>query len=412
MAVCAKGYFAKLFGSASFAKRAEAASQELDQLLGRVATSEREQQHAAALRAWTKGQLGEATGIWERILLDHPLDGLALRLAHFMHFYSGDGRRIRDAMARTLPRWPQTHPDYGFLLGMYAFGLEEAGDYGKAESYGRRAVERNPEDAWSVHAVAHVMEMTERHGEGVAWVEGLEEHWSVVNNFRFHIYWHQCLYLLELGDFDQVFRIYDEQVVSDIDSQFYLDICNAASLLRRLEIFGLDVGDRWQRLAEVSRTHIDDSELIFVTLHYLMALIANGDEAEADAMVEGIGRWGSFQTTQSKVCREAGLSLAKAMRHAKRGEHTQAVDAIEAVRYAMDGVGGSIAQRDVFQLALIDAARAGRDPLKLRALLAERVELKPKSRWAWQGYAAALESLGDPAATDARARAEALASAG
>src|SRR5690606_16865216 len=116
-------------------------------------------------------------------------DGLALRLAHFTHFYSGDPRRMRDSVARILPLWSSDHRDYGFLLGMYAFGLEENGEYAKAEDFGRRAVERNPADAWSVHAVAHVLEMTGRSAEGIEWVNGLEKSWSTVNNFRFHLYW-------------------------------------------------------------------------------------------------------------------------------------------------------------------------------------------------------------------------------
>ena len=411
MARCAQGYFAKLFGSASFAKRAEAASRDLNARLEATPVTDRERLHAAALDAWVRGQIDDATALWERILLDHPLDGLALRLAHFTHFYSGDGRRIRDSMARALPQWPETHPDYGFLLGMYAFGLEESGEYEKAERYGRRAVERNPADAWSVHAVAHVLEMTGRHKDGIAWVRGLRDDWSVVNNFRFHLHWHETLYHLELGNFDEVFRIYDDEVVSDIESEFYLDICNASSLLRRLEMFGLDVGDRWQRLAAVARSHVDDTELIFVTLHYLMALVSAGAEEDADAAIATIERWAAADTTQSRVCRESGLALARAMRHLKRGETEAGIRAIESVRYAMDGVGGSMAQRDVFQMMMIDAVRANDQPRKLRALFAERTEVKPSSSWTWSGYAEALEKLGDPAARSAQAKADAIVAA-
>ena len=411
MARCAQGYFAKLFGSASFAARAAAVSKDLDTHLERVSATDRERRHAAALRAWVNGRIDAATALWEEILLEDPLDGLALRLAHFTHFYSGDGRRIRDSIARTLPRWPDSHPDYGFVLGMYAFGLEESGEYEKAEHFGRRAVERNPEDAWSVHSVAHVMEMTGRHRDGVEWVRGLAPHWSVVNNFRFHLHWHESLYHLELGDFEEVFRIYDEEVVSDIESEFYLDICNASSLLRRLEMYGLDVGDRWQQLAEVSRRHVGDTELIFVTLHYLMALVSAGADDDADAMIATIERWAAGDGTQSKICRTSGLSLARAMRHLRRGETADGIREIDTVRYVMDGVGGSMAQRDVFQMMLIDAVRNSGNSHGQRALFAERVEQKPGSSWAWEGYADALEALGDPTAVAARAKADALLAA-
>ena len=400
MALCAQGYFAKLFGSASFSERAVQASQKLTAHLESIEATDRERQHAAALAAWVGGQMDTATDIWERILLDHPLDGLALRLAHFTHFYSGDGRRIRDSMARVLPRWPEDHPDYGFLLGMYAFGLEESREYGPAERYGRRAVEINPKDAWSVHAVAHVLEMTERHEEGIAWVRGLERDWSTVNNFRFHLYWHQCLYHLERGEFDTVFDLYDTQVVSDIESEFYLDICNASALLWRLEMFGLDVGDRWHKLAEVAKRHVGDMELIFVSLHYLMALVSNGDRTEAAAMTDTIRRWAALDTTQSRVCADAGVALAEAMQEARDGNHAETVRKIDGVRYAMDGIGGSMAQRDVFLMIMANAARAGGDAVKARALFTERKALKPNSSWVWQGYGEAVNALGEAAAAE------------
>jgi len=400
MALCAQGYFAKLFGSASFSERAAQTSRTLTAHLETVVATDRERQHAAALAAWVDGQMDTATAIWERILLDHPLDGLALRLAHFTHFYSGDGRRIRDSMARILPLWPENHPDYGFLLGMYAFGLEESREYGPAERYGRRAVEINPKDAWSVHAVAHVLEMTERHEEGIAWVRDLEPDWSTVNNFRFHLYWHQSLYHLERGEFDEVFRLYDEQVVSDIESGFYLDICNASALLWRLEMFGLDVGDRWGKLAEVSKRHVDDRELIFVSLHYLMALISNGDRVEATAMTDTIRHWATQDSTQSRICAGAGVALAEAMQDARDGHHAEAVRKIEGVRYAMDGIGGSMAQRDVFVMIMLNAARAGGDAVKARSLFMERNALKPNSSWGWQGYGDAMQALGEGAAAE------------
>ena len=406
MAVCAQGYFAKLMGNANHSAQAKAISADLDAMLGRIDATDRERQHAAALAAWSLGDMDKATDIWESILLDHPHDGFALRLANFAHFYSGDGRRIRDSLARVLPRWSEDHPDFGFLLGMYAFGLEEAREYKKAEGYGRRAVEINPADAWSVHSVAHVLEMTERHEEGIAWVKGLEADWDTVNNFRFHLHWHRCLYHLERYEFDEVLSIYDKQVVSDIASDFYLDICNASSLLWRLEMFGVDVGDRWRELSEISRTHIQDTDLIFVSLHYLMALVSAGDREAADEMIENIRKWSTLGDTQAGICARVGISLAEGLRDARAGNHAGAVEKIGAVRYQMDAIGGSAAQRDVFQMILLDAAAASENALKARALFAERLGNKVHSSWSWHGYSNALAALGDTSgAQEAEARA-------
>ncbi|MEM9145844.1 MAG: tetratricopeptide repeat protein [Pseudomonadota bacterium] len=412
MARCAKGYFAKLMGSANHSARAVSISASLDEHLRHVRATERERQHARALAAWTAGELDRATEIWEEILLEHPTDGFALRLSHFTHFYSGDGRRMRDALARILPLWSEDHPDYGFLLGMYAFGLEESGEYAKAEEYGRRAVAINPADAWSVHAVAHVLEMTERHEDGIQWIKGLETDWSTVNNFRFHLHWHRCLYHLERGEFAEVLALYDAEIVSDIHSDFYLDICNASSLLWRLEMFGIDVGDRWHALADVARSHVADQDLIFVSLHYLMALVAAGDGEAADEMIATIRTWSTLGNTQAGICARVGLALAEGLREARRGRPAQAVEKIGRVRYQLDQIGGSKAQRDVFHMILLDAVVASEDALKARALFAERIGQKAQSSWTWRGYGAVLETLGDTAqARDAGARADALRTA-
>lgn len=405
MAHCAKGYLARLFGSSNQSAKAKAISDALPDRMARTGANDRERAHAAALAAWCSGDMDKTTEIWEGIVLDHPHDALALRLAHFTHFYSGDPRRMRDSVARTLPLWSPEHRDYGFLLGMYAFGLEESGEYAKAEEYGRRAVERNPADAWAVHSVAHVLEMTERAEEGIAWVSNLEDSWSTVNNFRFHLYWHRCLYHLERGEFETVLRLYDQQIVSDIESDFYLDICNASSLLWRLEMFGIDVGDRWEMLADVARKHVADNDLIFVSLHYLMALIAGGDAAAAETMIANIRQWSTLEGTQAQVCAESGLALAQGLKLARDGRYVEAYEMMGPVRYRMDGIGGSRAQRDVFHMILLDVIKSSRDTLRARALFAERLGHKAHSSWTWKNYGEILQSLGrDDEARQARAK--------
>lgn len=409
MALCAEGYLAKLFGSSNQSARAIAVSSDLRTLIETTGANERERAHATALESWCAGDLDGTTEIWERILLDHPQDGLALRLAHFTHFYSGDPRRMRDSMARILPLWSPQHPDYGFLLGMYAFGLEENGEYAKAEKYGRQAVERNPADAWSVHSVAHVLEMTERMQEGIQWVSGLETSWSTVNNFRFHLYWHQCLYHMERGEFRTVVKLYDEQIVSDIASNFYLDICNASSLLWRLEMFGVDIGDRWTHLMEISKRHLEDNDLIFVSLHYLMALIAGGDMVAADKMIANIREWSELDSTQARICAESGLMLAEGLKRAREGRYEDALMIMGPVRYKLDRIGGSRAQRDVFHMIILNAAKASTETLQARALFAERLGHKAYSSWTWRNYGEILEKLGrTDEAREARVRASSL----
>ena len=102
--------------------------------------SERERRHFAAAKAWAQGETSQAILGWEAILADHPTDALALRLAEDGYFFLGRSAAIRDCAARVLPAWDRDNPLTSFILGLYAFGLEETGDLERAEAFGREAL--------------------------------------------------------------------------------------------------------------------------------------------------------------------------------------------------------------------------------------------------------------------------------
>ena len=157
-----KGYFMMLFAKRDFVARAAQALAAAEAAAQAVGGTARERSHLAALRDWVRGDWVAALARWEAILLDHPRDLVALRLAQYSTLYKGDSEGLRDSVGRVLYAWDDGVPGYGFVLGAYAFGLEEVGDYAAAERAGRRAIELNPADVWAAHAVAHVFEMQDR----------------------------------------------------------------------------------------------------------------------------------------------------------------------------------------------------------------------------------------------------------
>jgi hypothetical protein len=199
LAHCLRGYFMMLFGQRAMVPRAQRSLEAARAAAQTIGVTPREAAHMAALAAWVAGDFAGATGRWEAIAAEHPRDVLALKLAQYGCFYSGESKRMRDVLALALPAWDAAMPGYGFVLGCHAFGLEETGDYAAAERTGREAVERNPADIWAAHAVAHVFEMSGRPQEGAGWIVHLEGHWRECNNFAYHALWHRCLFLLELG---------------------------------------------------------------------------------------------------------------------------------------------------------------------------------------------------------------------
>ena len=132
--------------------------------------SGRERKHLRSLESWIEGRLHDACAIWEDILVDEPSDALAMLAAHQGDFFLGQSSELRDRVARRLPSIEKGSRLEGYYQGMYAFGLEEMADYARAEEAGQRAVTSDRRDAWAIHAVAHVMEMTNRIEDGQAWL--------------------------------------------------------------------------------------------------------------------------------------------------------------------------------------------------------------------------------------------------
>ena len=285
----------------------------------------------------------------------------------------GDGPAMLSAMGRTLDAWSPDMPGYGFLLGCHAFALEESGAYRDAERVGRAAVAHEPQDAWGIHAVAHVLEMEGRIGEGVAWLDASRPTWTGCNNFSFHLAWHLALFWLARGAPEVALELYDREVRPRPTDDFR-DVANAVSLLVRLEEEGVEVGQRWIELAELAVRRRHDLTLVFASLHHLMALVGSDRLDAAEEILEGLRQRAKGGDDQARVAREVGLPLARAL--LARPRPRQAAPDLARLAGRLRGLGGSNAQRDVFvrEMALL-AARSG-DRSGLEGVLSVRRRLK------------------------------------
>ena len=342
----------------------------------------RETLHLAALDAWSSGDMRDAASVWDTLLDEYPRDLIALKVSQFVLSYLGESERMRDRVARVLPAWTSDQPGFGFVLGCHAYALEETGDYRQAEEAGRRAVELDKGDIWAAHAVAHVAEMEGRLKEGIDWIASLAPEWRECSNFALHLKWHESLYHLELDEHDRVLALYDREVRAESTDE-YLDIANAVSLLWRLEQADVSVGVRWRELATRASAHGDDHALVFVDMHYLMALAAAGETEVAHEFVRSCERFAATgQGTEAEVMGDVGLPLARAIVAHRHGAYGQAVDHLLPVRLRIRRIGASHAQRDLFEQLLVDSACRARRWADARALLADRLARRPTNRWA------------------------------
>jgi len=345
MALVLRGYLLKLSGDPKFTRAIEHV---LSQLLENNNQNKRESLHVAAFQAWTENHNDKAQLILETILKTDQKDMLALRIAHYMHFYAGTADQMRDSVKRAIQVWREGDRFYAYLLGMYSFGLEESGHYEEAESVGRNAVQLNPKDLWASHAVTHVFEMQKRSDEGIAWLEDLIPQWTETNNFVYHLHWHKALFYIGKGEHKAALELYDLHMISPLADDFYLDVCNATSLLWRLEMLGVDVGDRWQTLTRYAENRIYDDELVFSSLHYLMVPARLQDALLLDAALKHYQSWSKKDTHQGDICRLVGLPLAESIMQFSAGEYAKANQTISLIQKNIVKIGGSHAQRRLF----------------------------------------------------------------
>ena len=355
--------------------------------------NERERMHAVAARAWLEGDFELAVRLYGDIVVEYPRDLLALQTAHVGDFFLGQSTMLRDRIAQVLPHWDATVPGCGYVLGMHAFGLEETALYDRAEDTGRRALELNPRDPWAVHAVAHVMEMQGRIRDGIEWLTSREQDWAPDNGLAYHNWWHLGLYHLDLGDHERVLELYDTRI-RPVQSTVALEMVDASAMLWRLTLRGVDVGSRWQPIAEAWAPVAEDGFYAFNDAHAVMALVGGGQWERVDRALAGLERAAQGTGTNAMMTREVGLPLARAIAAFGSGAYADAVEDLTRIRAHAHRFGGSHAQRDLVHLTLTEAAlRAERKSLA-RALAAERTSLKRTSPFNWKLAARALDAQG------------------
>ncbi|MFM9977298.1 MAG: tetratricopeptide repeat protein [Sphingomonadaceae bacterium] len=332
--------------------------------------NERERGHVAAIGHLIAGEWRAAGRVLEDVAIDNPRDGLALQVGQLVDYSIGDTRMLRDRIARALPTWSARMPDYHAVLGMLAFGLEENAQYGVAEAAGRKAIDLQPRNGWARHAVAHVLEMQGRRNEGVAWFRTDVDSWSRDSFFQVHNWWHLALFHLGLGEVDEALALYDGPINGG-RSDLAVDLIDAAALLWRLHLQGVDAGSRWQKLGDLC-SQAPKGAYAFDDAHAMMALVGSGRLQAArellavqTAAMNGPGDNAGFVA-------EVGLPVMQALLAFGEERYGVATDLLRDVRSRSSRFGGSHAQRDIIDLTLIKAAsHAGERSLE-RALLAER----------------------------------------
>jgi hypothetical protein len=353
----------------------------------------REQRYIAAIEAWADGDIARAIALHAEQAREHPRDLVSLKLGQYHCFNTGDCPGMLRLALAVLPH----AADVPYVHGMAAFGYEQCHLMREAEASARRAIALCRKEPWAHHALAHVMLTEGRLAEGLAFMQGVSDTWSGLNSFMVtHNWWHVALFLIDLGRDAEALAVYDEHawgVVKDYSQ----DQIGAVSLLARLELAGIDVGARWDDVAHYLLQRQADQVLPFLDLQYLYGL-ARAGRVEADVLLRNIEAFApnappSTRAAWQRVCVPAAHGLVA---HA-RGDLAAAVEGLGVALPRMIEIGGSHAQRDLFEQLYLDAlVRTGTEASLTGAqgILQQQLNGQPESLRLRRQTAAVYRKLG------------------
>jgi len=357
--------------------------------------SDRERAHAEAIDAWIAGDMRTAGRVLDRLGLDEPRDILGLRIGHELDFFSGNTRNLKDRVARQLGQWHRSDAQYGIVQGCYAFGLEENGEYERAEYHGRLALDYRPDDVWAIHAVTHSLEMRGAIGAGLSFLNSRNDSWASGNLFSAHNWWHKGLFHLDLGDHGRALEVYDQSLFNEDSPKIALVLLDASALLRRVHLEGVDVQSRFEKLSAAwSSVLTDVSHYVFNDVHAVMAYVGAGKLDDARRVLVNLEAFVASDGTETNNRvngRRVGIPIAKAFLAFGEQRYRDAAEEILNARGHAVEFGGSAAQRDVLDRTLLEAAiRSGWTNLAT-ALASERITARPENPYGWIKSAVALE---------------------
>ena len=373
LAHAAKARALQMRGAAPEARAAAARASEL----ARSATP-RERGHVAAVTLALGPDLPRALDAVRGHLREFPRDALVLSLATGVYSLTGfSGRRDRNELL--LGILDEVAPAYGedwWFLNVHAFACTEAGDRGR----GRRLVERSlglhPRNAHAAHALAHVFYEEGDSAGGAAFVSKWLPGYERAAQLHCHLSWHLALFELDRGRGEQAAKIYDDSIRPGAALSAALGtLVDSTSFLWRCHLWSVGPTPLpWDEVRDFARRAFPKPSVAFADEHLVTALAAAGDPDGAAA------RLAELRLMEQEGRQPAGrvaADVAEAMTAYARGDWGRTIALMAPVFEEIVRVGGSRAQRDVFEQTLLGAyLHAGRDD-EAAQMLRQRLAGRP-----------------------------------
>ncbi len=352
MAHAAMARFHQTWGRAAQARASIAAAR-----ANLLSVSRREQQHISLLATLIDGNSPQALRLLLEHLDDYPRDALALGMAlGAFGLLAFSGRPDHDAVRLGLSeRMAGAYGDDWWFLGYLAWAHLESGSLVAAEHYIERSLGLKPDNANAIHVFAHLAYEQNRAADSITRVDSLTAHYSGQALLHNHLRWHCALAELSAGRSDTALAAYDRYLDPQVaTAPLITAVSDAVSLLWRAELStGKPAGvERWQKLRDFVKARNYQSTVAFLDIHVATLYSVTGEQA---AFNELLGQIEKSLGERRLPAGPAVIELCNALRAYSAGDPQRTISLLEENLGNIVRIGGSGAQRDLFEETLAAA---------------------------------------------------------
>ena len=350
--------------------------------LAEQGASERERSHVEALALSIAGRTQKALAHalehadrWPRdtVVLGLPLG--AFGLFAFSGMANHDQARV-DLCERHARHFAAN--DWWFLT-YHGWSLAENGEFSRGRAMLERAYELRAANANGVHALLHAMFESGAHLEAEALIGAWLPSYDRAGLLHGHISWHAALSALERGDAAAAMAIYLGSVQPSVSQGAPINVVtDGASLLWRMDAYGHAVGEQpWRGLADYALAAFPKPGHAFTDAHMAMIEAATQDDAAINRRCEALE---DMISAGGHLAGPVVPALCRAASAFRSGDFAECVTLMSPVLDDVARLGGSGAQREVFEDTLLIALMRSGEVVRAKSLLDQRLHRRPSTR--------------------------------
>ncbi len=341
----------------------------------------REQQHVEAIRLYVNGEGPKSLALIREHLAEYPRDSMMLTLSNRLLVLGCSGAGVANYPQELFNLLKAVESDYGddwAFLGRYSFAHHETGRLDEARRFAERSLELRSDNAVASHSEAHVFFETGDHPGGTdflsRWIVGYDSRAS----FYVHLSWHLALFELALGHYERALSLYESSIRPSVVEKSPISLADSASLMWRLQMYsGSAPPAPWQEVEAQAAPAAEQPGPAFRDAHAALAFAASGAEDDLGRMIDGLRDLGD---KGNLVAGEITLPLARGIGAFVQGDYGETVRLIEPIFPQLTRLGGSHAQREVFEDTLLEAYLRSEQFDKAEDLLRARLKRRSSAR--------------------------------